>query len=123
MKMADGNVLELKALESEPNLWKVQQKEKGIQEQPELRGLVMTYVDDMFFVGQEDVIMAVMYEMRKVWKTTEPEMMSGSPIRFLGMDIHLEQNMDSGLDEWVVIARPHIFETWCPRRRSQREIK
>ena len=122
VKMEDGNVLELKALESEPNLWKVQQKEKGIQQQPELRGLVMTYVDDMFFVGQEDVVAAVMSEMRKVWKTTEPEMVSGSPIRFLGMDVQVERNEESGLEEWVVSQTSYLRDLVSKEEIQERKI-
>ena len=44
--------MKLKALDSEPNLWKVVFEE---DESEEMKGLVMTYVDDLFIVGPQEI--------------------------------------------------------------------
>ena len=128
MKREDGVVLVLKALESEPNLWRIQQKEEGIQEQPELLGLVMTYVDDMFLVGRQDVLELVIQEMRSCWRTSEPERIGKKPVRFLGMDIYKNENEETGHEEWLVsqvsylrdlVAKEDVAEKKIPINRDQ----
>lgn len=128
VELEDGRFLELKALESEPNLWKIQRGEEGLQEEPELLGLIMTYVDDMFFVGEEKIVKLMIQEMRRCWKTSEPEMVGKKSIRFLGMDVHVEKNEETGFEEWFVsqesyirdlIAKEEVAEKRIPISREQ----
>ena len=49
-------MVKLQPMESEPNLWKVVVREEDLRERPMVLGLVMTYVDDMFVVGKEEIV-------------------------------------------------------------------
>ena len=120
MELEDGRFLELKALESEPNLWKIQRGEEGLQEEPELLGLIMTYVDDMFFVGEEKIVQVMIQEMRRCWKTSEPEMVGKKSIRFLGMDVHVEKNEETG-PRGVVRQSGELPSRFDCERRGGRE--
>ena len=61
--------LKLIQLESEPNLWKIVEEKKKEEEEgywltnATVLGLVMTYVDDIFVVGSDDVVGAVAQEI------------------------------------------------------------
>ena len=58
----------LQALRSEPNLW----------------GLVMTYVDDIFICSSQPILEAIKNKIQETWKTSTPEYVSEHPIRFWG---------------------------------------
>ena len=119
----EKKVLMLKRLDSEPNLWKVVLRDEDPGEEEEVRGLVMTYVDDLFLVGTRPVVEAVLKEIQGKWKTSEPEEVSATPVRFLGMDIY-KRCGEKGLDEWIVTQRlragPPGEEEEDPNRQGPR---
>ena len=83
-------IMELVPLDSEPNLWKIQQKEDSNQEaedptQRPLKGLLMTHVDDIFVTGSTAVVQAVMEKIRETWTTAEPDQVTEVPVKFLGV--------------------------------------
>ena len=91
---------------SEPNLWKVikkedhdQEKETGIEE---IYALVLVYVDDIFMVGEEDVLTSMMTTIQEEWKTSVPEWVGGDPVRFLGMEISRKE------DFWMATQRNYV---------------
>lgn len=104
-----GGPLILQPMESEPNLWRVMKKEQDLRERPEVLGLVMTYVDDMFIVGRDEVVGAVIKKLRACWKTSEPEEVGRErAVRFLGMEVITEENEESGFEDWIVCQTSYI---------------
>ena len=69
-------------------------------------GLVMTYVDDIFVVGSEDVVSAVAQEIEWTWTVTEPEVVSEVPVRFLGMDILKVK--EEGTEGWMINHESYV---------------
>ena len=115
----EKKVLMLKRLDSEPNLWRVVLRDEDPGEEEEVRGLVMTYVDDLFLVGTRPVVEAVLKEIQRKWKTSEPEEVSATPVRFLGMDIYKRRG-EKDLDEWIVTQRSYVLDLLA---KEQEEVK
>ena len=88
-------MLVLKQMESEQNLWKVVVLRKGFQEDLEdefvsngrVVGLVMTYVDDILITGRREVMESVTQQLQQTWSTSVPEEIGEKPVRFLGIEI------------------------------------
>ena len=110
---ANLKTINLIQLESEPNLWKIVEEKKKEEEEGYWRtnatvlGLVMTYVDDIFVVGSEDVASAVAQENQSTWTVTGPEVVSEIPVRFLGMDI-LKVKEEEGTEGWMINQEPYV---------------
>ena len=101
--IVNGVALELHPLQSEPNLWKiVEQQPLQLGQPPKLRGLMLTYVDDMYIVASEPVLRAVVDKIRETWTTSTPDRVGQDPIKFLGMDISKELNVETGDFVWYV---------------------
>ena len=66
----------------------------------------MTYVDDIFVVGSEDVVSAVAQEIQSTWTVTEPEVVSEVPVRFLGMDILKVK--EEGTEGWMINQESYV---------------
>ena len=97
----------LRPLDSEPNLWRLVRRDEDPCQEEETFGLVMTYVDDIFMVGCEKVVEATMQELRKKWKTSEPEQVGERPLRFLGMDIMKKKEAEGG-EVWLVTQQSYL---------------
>ena len=83
-----GMALHLVPLQSEPNLWKiVEKKESDWAEESVLKGLLLTYVDDIFVVAEDGVRKKVLDKIMETWKTSPPDLVGEKPIKFLGMNI------------------------------------
>ena len=108
VKMDDGRPLKLLPLQSEPNLWKVILEEDGEEEYPPLKGLLMTYVDDLFVSGEGEVVQAVMKAIRKIWLTSEPDQVGETPIKFLGMDISRKYDSVKKRQVWFISQESYI---------------
>ena len=110
---ANPKTIKLIQLESEPNLWKIVEEKKKEEEEGYWRtnatvlGLAMTYVDDIFVVGSEDVASAVAQENQSTWTVTGPEVVSEIPARFLGMDI-LKVKEEEGTEGWMINQEPYV---------------
>lgn len=100
-------VLRMRPLDSEPNLWRLVKRDEDPCQEEETFGLVMTYVDDIFMVGCEKVVEATMQELRKKWKTSEPEQVGERPLRFLGMDIMKKKEAEGG-EVWLVTQQSYL---------------
>ena len=84
-----GKEFEVVQFTSEPNLWRVQEVERedwSVQEKLP-RALMMVYVDDVFAVGELELLQGAVKGIQGEWKTSEPEWVSEEPVRFLGMEI------------------------------------
>ena len=109
---ANPKTLKLIQLESEPNLWKIVEEKKTEEEEgywltnATVLGLVMTFVDDIFVVGSEDVVGAVAQEIQSTWTVTEPEVVSEVPVRFLGMDILKVK--EEGTEGWMINLESYV---------------
>ena len=115
--------LMLQPMESEPNLWKVVAKERDIRERPVVMGLVMTYVDDMFIVGGEEVVRSVTTTLRKCWKTSEPEEVNRErPVRFLGMEVYTEENEETGFEDWIVCQSAYVQDLLSKTNPKEKKI-
>ena len=88
--------LVLSPLESEPNLWMIKERQDGFDSDPVIYGLLMTYVDDTFVVGTKVVVDEVLKNIQETWATSDPEVVSSTPIKFLGMEVskHFNENIN-----------------------------
>ena len=118
----EEEILVLHAMESEPNLWKIQLKNQDLRARPQVLGLVMTYVDDMFFVGEEVVVAQVMGEVRRLWKTSEPERVGEDPLRFLGVEVRTARNESTGSDDWIVSQMSYLEDLLAKENVKERRI-
>lgn len=76
-------------------------------------------MDDLFLVGTRPVVEAVLKEIQRKWKTSEPEEVSATPVRFLGMDIYKRRG-EKDLDEWIVTQRSYVLDLLA---KEQEEVK
>ena len=95
----------LRALQSEPNLWRVLEI---FDESQVLWGLVMTYADDIFICSSHSILEAIKEKFQETWKTSTPEYVSEHPIRFLGMEMSKRKAEDGEREEWYVTQRSYI---------------
>ena len=99
--------LKLTPMESEPNLWMIHEKSDLSGDAPPcLRGLLMTYVDDMMIAGEESVVTSVMAALQSKWTTSTPDRVSAIPIRFLGTEI--TKHEVQGRDVWLLSQESYI---------------
>lgn len=106
LELEDGTqkCLHLEALASKQNLWQV--RFKG---EEELRGLLMTYVDDIFVVGSPPIAQALIAKIQTTWKTSPPETVGVEGVKFLGMEV-VRKKGDQGLDEWWITQRSYVTD-------------
>ena len=108
VNLDDGSPLKLLPLQSEPNLWRVILEENGEEEHPPLKGLLMTYVDDIFVCGEKEVVQSVMKAIRKIWSTSEPDQVGEEPIKFLGMDVSKKYDKVKKRHVWFISQESYI---------------
>ena len=119
----EKQMAKLQLMESEPNLWKVVAREEDLRERPTVLGLVMTYVDDMFVVGREEIVRSVTTTLRKCWKTSEPEEVNRErPVRFLGMEVYLEENEENGYEDWIVCQTAYVQDMLSKEEVKERKV-
>ena len=102
--------LRLIPLDSEPNLWRIEEEGQDSETIPLMKGLLMTYVDDIFVTGSDDVVEAVMTSIRKLWTTSEPDQAGVKPIRFLGVEISKVFDQEKGREIWYIGQQSYIKE-------------
>ena len=98
-----GREFEMVQFTSEPNLWKVQEVglDEWSAEEKKPRALMMVYVDDVFAVGELELLKGAVACIQGEWKTSDPEWVSEKPVRFLGMEIQrVESKEDSEGKVW-----------------------
>lgn len=121
IKGGEKGALRLHQLESEPNLWKILQEGSEEEEERRLKGLLMTYVDDICVVGDQETVNNTMEKIREKWKTSVPDSIGEVPIRFLGMEVAKLKDPDR---EGGLVCLPgvlHQRSDFKGRRRSQKE--
>ena len=65
----------------EPSWWSV------LQEGSLLIGIVVVYVDDLLICGHTAIIRELAQAIRTIWKTSDLQLISDGPLRFLGIEI------------------------------------
>ena len=102
-------------LASEPNLWRIEAEESEAESDTQsnfaplpLKGLLMTYVDDILVTGSRKVVDAVMEKIRTIWTTSEPDQVGEKPIRFLGVEISKTFDVTKNRDVWYVNQQSYI---------------
>ena len=121
IKGGEKGALRLHQVESEPNLWKILQEGSEEEEERRLKGLLMTYVDDICVVGDQETVNNTMEKIREKWKTSVPDSIGEVPIRFLGMEVAKLKDPDR---EGGLVCLPgvlHQRSDFKGRRRSQKE--
>ena len=100
----DGKILHLAPLQSEPNLRKIVEKDIGLDGQSplRLRGLLLTYVGDIFIVAEDAVREATLNKIMQTWSTSPPDEVGVKPTKFLGMNISKVPDDSAGKDVWHV---------------------
>ena len=84
-----GMSLRLSQLTSEPSMWRITPED----DEGQLMGLLLTYVDDFLILGELGVIEELAHELRKKWETSEPEKVDDhSGVRFLGTESWRKSN-------------------------------
>ena len=105
----DGVKLHLVPLQSEPNLWKVVERDQGDwTDEVTLRGLLLTYVDDIFIVAEDAVRSKVLEKVMETWKTSPPDLVGEKPIKFLGMNISKVFDEEIKKEVWYVNQDSYI---------------
>eukprot|EP00434_Breviolum_minutum_P006947 symbB.v1.2.006133.t1/scaffold365.1/size219215/8 len=102
-----GKTYRLLQLQSEPNLWKILEERVMKDEEAEMSGLLMTYVDDLFVVGRTSLVSATLNSIRSTWRTSSPEWVSEKAIKFLGMDVKKGKN-EEGEMEWMITQESYL---------------
>lgn len=102
-----GKTYRLLQLQSEPNLWKILEESVMKDEEAEMSGLLMTYVDDLFVVGRTSLVSATLNSIRSTWRTSSPEWVSEKAIKFLGMDVKKGKN-EEGEMEWMITQESYL---------------
>ena len=100
--------LRMRPLNSEPNLWKIEEEEDLFDTRRELHGLVMSYVDDLFITGPWSVVGSVLDVVRKTWTTSEPDRVGLKPIKFLGMDVSKAFDEEVQREVWFLSQESYI---------------
>ena len=107
--------LRLCPLASEPNLWRIEADDGGAESVTQLnmapltlKGLLMTYIDDILVAGSREVVNAVMKKIRSTWTTSEPDQVGVKPICFLGVEISKGFDSAKGRDVWYVNQQSYI---------------
>eukprot|EP00435_Cladocopium_sp_Y103_P009390 s5129_g2.t1 len=102
-------ILRLYPLDSEPNLWRIAPEECPDDHAPlPLKGLLMTYVDDLLVAGSSAVVQAVMSCIRGLWTASDPDEVGIKPIRSLGVEISKVFDPKRGREVWYVGQQSYI---------------
>ena len=103
-------------MESEPNMWKICECRNGVS--GKVRGVVMTYVDDLFVTGEGKVVKEVMSEIQRKWVTSPPDQVSQDAIKFLGMEISKTEK--EGREVWHLSQESYTRDLL---QQSEEEVK
>lgn len=115
--------LQLLASASEPNLWRIVPfSEDQEEEELELMGLVMTYVDDIFIAGSSQVVEAVTQKIQ-TWTTSTPDQINSTPVKFLGMEVSREMNPTTGRSRWILTQQSYLTDLLSPEAERLRGRK
>jgi hypothetical protein len=107
----------LRALQSEPNLWRVL---AIFDESQILGGLVMTYVDDICICSSHSILEP---SRRNFKRFRRPEYVSEHPMRFLGMEVSKRKIEDGEREEWYVTQRSYIKDLIEKNEEKKKERK
>lgn len=114
-------VMKLRRWDSEPNLWKVVARDEEPDRSEDVRGMVMTYVDDLFLVGDENLVQSILGKIQGKWKTSEPERVSEVPVRFLGLEVSKKE--EKGEEVWFLTQRSYAQDLFNKEEEEVRRKK
>ena len=98
----------LQPLESEPNLWMIREQQGDLEEESAIHGMLMTYVDDIFIVGEIPVVKETLKIIQETWTTSPPKAVTESPIKFLGMEVSKYYNENLKKEVWRVTQESYL---------------
>ena len=84
----------------------------------ELRGLLMTYVDDIMIVAEKKVMLAVKDQLQAQWTTSAPEYIAEKPVKFLGIAQSKVWQRQVADFPTVVHRRPPGSRSWLEREED-----
>ena len=120
--------MKMEQMRSEPNLWKIIEGGAGREEEEKedfisngrVKGLLMTYVDDICISAEGEVAEAVVQELRRMWRTSEPEEIGKDPTRFLGMNV--KKFEEEGRDVWYVTQEPYVQDLLAKYEVQEKKV-
>eukprot|EP00913_Durusdinium_trenchii_P004009 g3713.t1 len=110
------------------DIWLMQEEDEKVGWRT--KGALATYVDDVLMVGEEDIILGFIEQVKTHWKIGEPEwVMEGrEPVRFLGMEvekrgvdyvIHQQAYITNLLSEYDETGRGALGQVRTPEEEEQ----
>ena len=96
------------ALQSEPNLWRLMNSKDP--EDTTVYALLMTYVDDIMVASSPNLLNIIQKKLQSTWSTSQPEMVSEAPVRFLGVEISKHWCDQSQRDVWMVTQQSYTTD-------------
>ena len=85
-----------------------------------MKGLLMTYVDDICVSAEKEIAEAVVAELRRMWRISEPEEIGKDPTRFLGMNV--KKFEEEGREVWYVTQEPYIRDLLARYEGKEKKI-
>ncbi|CAE7249757.1 RE1, partial [Symbiodinium natans] len=81
--------LKLKPSKADPELWLIFANDNDL----DLLGLIITYVDDLLYLSEEEIIRAIHVWLEEEWPTSGLQFANqGEGVRYLGMEIKQDEN-------------------------------
>ena len=80
-----GTTYHLVQMKSDDALWQARVFRDGSL--GEVAGILIVYVDDLAFLGPEDLCHQFIKTLRASWKTSEPEWITEAPVTFCGIEL------------------------------------
>ena len=80
--VVNNRILALEQGKVESSWWKIVDQENG-----ELKGILVVYVDDILLSGSTLVVQTLAEEIKKIWKTSPLQIVGDQEVRFLGIEI------------------------------------
>ena len=88
-----GRTITLKPSLADPDLWMAFDEQNHLKEQGELLALIITYVDDLFYLSEDSLVRAIHDWVQAEWPCSQLEWAHEAPgTRYLGMEVVQKPN-------------------------------
>ena len=89
----EGRTTVLKQSAADPEIWLAYDKDDVVQSQGSLLALIITYVDDLFYLSDKPIVEAIHSWVQEAWPCSELEWADGlCGTRYLGMEIRQQED-------------------------------
>ena len=118
--------VKIEQMSSEPSLWRIvevrsqEEEEERFISNGRVKGLLMTYVDAICVSAEKEIAEAVVAELRRMWRISEPEEIGKDPTRFLGMNVKTFE--EEGREVWYVTQEPYIRDLLARYEDKEKKI-